>query len=526
MNSGIQESSLQIQNEARKLREQLILNKKKLISKDQKINTLKLEIEKLKQQFSNFYDFNSAPFVLINKNYQIDNVNFQAATLLNYERNHLINTCFLNLMDVLPQKIFKECIQNLLEQGIKQNCELPLLQKGGEPKYLVIECNDIIDNLILLHIKEITYVRPLNSQQIQLNQSLETFSNLLQNISDPIAILDKEFCFKMANSTIFKFFSKVFTLKIEKGMNFLILISDLSEYKQLIEGCHQALAGQETSILIENLSGFYFEINFTPIYNISTKNTEIILLIKDLTNFYIKKKLKMKEQAKLAHAARLNTMEEMASALAHEINQPLTAIFLYAQACILESQKKENCGSFNLFPLLNKIINQAKHAGEIMNRMKCFIHNDVYFPQTIDINTLIKDAIKFLDYEINLPKLKINLQLENNLPLLNIDRIQIMQIILNLAKNSIEAMESNPSPEITIKTVNKLEYIEIHLRDNGPGINKEHKEKILHSYFTTKPQGSGLGLTICKNLVEAHKGKLLVQNSEKGAWFIFTLPKE
>ncbi|MCE0722897.1 PAS domain-containing sensor histidine kinase [Legionella resiliens] len=538
MNSKvIKESSLQIPEEIKKLHERLLFKKDRLNEKEEEINFLNIEIEELKNQLTEFYDFNSSAFLTIDKNYSIQAVNFQSSLLMNYERNELINKNFFNFVSTFQHNTLKKCIHDLIEKEVKQDCELELLVKGGTRKYIKIECLFTKDKLILLLLRDMTYVRQLESQQIQLNQSLETVTNLLQNVSDAIATLDKEFYFKIINPSFIKFFSRIFAIKIQTGMNFLTLISDLSEYKQqLITACYQALLGEETTILIENSSeldeaSFCFEINFNPIYNHSFQKNEIILLIKDLTEFYLQKKLKMKEQAKLAHAIRLNTMEGMASALAHEINQPLTAIFLYSQTCLLQIKAHVEKNKLDPGPLvlLNKIISQAKHASEVMSRMKSFIYQDVHFPEKANINLLIQDTMIFLDYELTHSKLKINLILEEELPQLDIDRIQIMQIIINLIRNSIEAMQENINqvPELTIQTKNKDECIEIHFHDNGPGIIPEHKDKILHSYFTTKAQGTGLGLTICRNLIEAHGGKLYVQNHDgTGAWFICTLPKQ
>ncbi|HHF7390969.1 TPA: PAS domain-containing protein, partial [Legionella anisa] len=304
MNSTIiKESSFQINEEIKKLHEQLLFKRNELNEKEWEINSLNVEIEELKRQFTEFYDFNPSAFFTIDKNYLIKAVNFQSASLLNYDRNELLNKNFLNLISSFQHNTLKKCIHNLIEKKVRQGCELELLVKGGTRKYIKIECLFTKDKLILLRLRDITYVRQLESQQIQLNQSLETVTNLLQNVSDAIATLDKEFYFKIINLSFIKFFSRIFAIKIQTGMNFLTLISDFSEYKQqLIMACYQALLGEETIILIENSSesdeaSFCFEINFNPIYNHASQKNEIILLIKDLTEFYLQKKLKMKEQA-------------------------------------------------------------------------------------------------------------------------------------------------------------------------------------------------------------------------------------
>ncbi|WP_454780429.1 ATP-binding protein [Legionella sp. WA2022007384] len=532
----IEESSSQIQKEIKHLQDRLLFKRNKLNEKEQEISSLHTEIDELKNQFMEFYDFNSSAFFTIDENFLIHAVNFQGALLLEYTRKQLINQNILNFINPFHENTLKKCVQSLIKKNVKQVCEVELLQKGGNRRYINIECFFTKDKLILLLLRDITYIRQLESQQVQLNQSIETITNLLQNVSDSIATLNSEFNFKVVTPSFINYFSKIFALRIERGMNFLTLISAFTEYKQqFTQACHQALLGIGTSILIENPCGipeanFCFEINFNPIHNHTTQNTEIILLIKDLTEFYLQKKLKMKEQAKLVDSIRLNTMEGMASALAHEMNQPLTAIFLYSQTCLLQIKKlvEENQLDPNLLSLMNKIITQAKHAGEIMKRLKSFIYQDVYLLELTDLNSLIKDTIIFLDYELTNSKLKINLELDQDLPQINMDKIQIMQIIINLTRNSIEAMQEIPNhtPELTIQTKNEEEHVEVHFRDNGKGVIPEHIGKIFNSYFTTKKQGTGLGLNICKNLIEAHEGKLSIRNHNgTGAWFVFTLPK-
>ncbi|AUH71079.1 ATP-binding protein [Legionella sainthelensi] len=529
------ESSFQIIDEITQLQEQLRLKQKKLHEKEQEINSLCEEIHSLHAQFTEYYDFNSSASLTIDKDYRIHAVNFQCAFLLNYDRSELINKNFLTLISTYHTNRLKKCIHTILEKQVKEACELEVLSKGGVQKWVYIECWLVKNELLQLIFRDITYTRQLEAQQIQLKQSLETFKNLLHNVSDAIATLDNEFYFKIINPSFIRFFSKVFAIKVCSGMNLLMLISDVSEYKkELINACHLALLGKETIIIIENANEqdnaiFCYEIHCNPFYDPNSQSTEIILLIKDLTEFYLRKKIRMKEQAKLAHAIRLNTMEGMASALAHEINQPLTAIFLYAQTGLLQIQKNDRLSKLDkdLLTFLEKIISQAQQASEIMSRMKSFIPQDENQPEETDINVLIQDALIFLNYEVTHSKLKINLNFAEELPHLSINRIQVMQVILNLARNSIEAMreEINLAPELTIHTKNITGYIEIHIRDNGPGITPEFRDRILHSYFTTKPQGTGLGLTMCRNFVEACGGKLYVKDSEVGAWFIFTLPK-
>ncbi|QLZ68174.1 PAS domain-containing sensor histidine kinase [Legionella sp. PC1000] len=173
MNSKvIKESSFQIHEEIKKLHERLLFKKNRLNEKEEEINFLNIEIEELKNQLTEFYDFNSSAFLTIDKNYSIQAVTFQSSLLMSYERNELINKNFFNFISTFQYNTLKKCIHDLIEKVVKQDCELELLVKGGTRKYIKIECLFTKDKLILLLLRDLTYVRQLESQQIQLNQSL------------------------------------------------------------------------------------------------------------------------------------------------------------------------------------------------------------------------------------------------------------------------------------------------------------------------------------------------------------------
>lgn len=218
----------------------------------------------------------------------------------------------------------------------------------------------------------------------------------------------------------------------------------------------------------------------------------------------------------------------MASTFAHEITQPLTAIIAYSQSCmfLIKNSYKYKIICDKLLPSLERISRQAMHAGEIIHSMKNFMREaDDYFEET-EINELIDNALSVLNHELLDFKLKITLNLSDGLPKIMTKKIHIIQIILNLAQNSIEALQNelNIEPEIMIKTRLLDDKIRVDVIDNGPGIPPELMNKILHSNFTTKPHGTGIGLTVCQTLVKLHGGTLHVHQQKAGAWFSFTLP--
>ena len=230
----------------------------------------------------------------------------------------------------------------------------------------------------------------------------------------------------------------------------------------------------------------------------------------------------------LAHVARLCLIGEMGSGIAHEVNQPLTAIANYTQAC-LRFIGVENPDLDKLGDILFKVHQQALKAGQIIHRMKDFAsHRKIYRSDT-DINALIEDAVGLCASDFKQNKIRLTLDLAKNLPEITIDDVQIEQVLLNLIRNSIDALKDVPpitQRHIQIGTaINDLNQIEIRVKDNGSGIPDAQKEKILTPFFTTKPTGMGMGLSISRSIIEAHDGALSF-NSEPGvgATFYIILP--
>lgn len=230
----------------------------------------------------------------------------------------------------------------------------------------------------------------------------------------------------------------------------------------------------------------------------------------------------------LAHVTRIGLMGEMASGIAHEINQPLTAIVSYAQAC-LNFIQVEKPDLVQLSETLRKTLQQALRAGQIIHHMRDFVKSKAIHRSTIDVNNLIHISISLCASDLKHNGIIPRLKLANNLPAVAIDSVQIEQVLLNLIRNSIDALKSLPPEtlrQLDIQTyLNSDNDIEFRVRDNGPGIAEIDQEKILTPFFTTKPDGMGMGLSICNSIVRAHQG-IMSFNSKpgKGTTFYFTLP--
>jgi PAS domain S-box-containing protein len=230
----------------------------------------------------------------------------------------------------------------------------------------------------------------------------------------------------------------------------------------------------------------------------------------------------------LAHVARLCLMGEMGTGIAHEVNQPLTAIASYTQAC-LRFIGVENPDLDQLSEILFKIHQQALKAGQIIHRMKDFVSTRKIYRTATDINTLVEDAVSLCASDFKQNNIRLELDLTKNLPSVTVDNVQIEQVLLNLIRNSIDALIDLPTTsqrQLLIQTrMKSLNQIEVKVKDNGPGIDETQKEKILTPFFTTKPTGMGMGLSISRSIIEAHEGDLTFNsNPEEGTTFYFTLP--
>ncbi|MEI6334000.1 MAG: PAS domain-containing protein, partial [Methylococcaceae bacterium] len=231
--------------------------------------------------------------------------------------------------------------------------------------------------------------------------------------------------------------------------------------------------------------------------------------------------------SQLAHVTRLGLMGEMASGIAHEVNQPLTAIATYTQVS-LNLMKAECPDLTKLAEVIYKTQQQALRAGEIIRRMREFVKSNTRQASEADLNELIQDAVSLCQPELKLNNITLHLELQGSLPFVNVDTLQIEQVIINLIRNSADALDSCPGNqprEISIHSLLTLnDDIEVRIKDNGPGIAEDQQQKILMPFYTTKPEGMGMGLSICCSIIEAHGGHLHFNSQVgKGSAFYFNL---
>lgn len=232
----------------------------------------------------------------------------------------------------------------------------------------------------------------------------------------------------------------------------------------------------------------------------------------------------------LSHVARQNSLGLLTSGLAHEINQPLTAVITTAQAC-LRLLQDERATPEILERSLGQIINQGQRASNIISEMRQFLRkSDTQNRSPVDINSLVPGVLDLVSHEISHHEIEIEMNLDENIPFITASQVQIEQVLLNLVRNSIEALSSQEKPRCLeiqaghAETDN--ESIAITVADNGPGLPKEIRERLFEPFTTTKENGLGQGLAISRSIVRAHGGdiKMINRQNMDGACFCITLP--
>jgi len=248
-------------------------------------------------------------------------------------------------------------------------------------------------------------------------------------------------------------------------------------------------------------------------------------IIRDLTERKARTREAEGLRARLTHVGRLGTLGEMVSGIAHEVNQPLTAISNYASACRRMVQAGTASGE-ELAGTLDKIGAQAERAGQVIRGLRALVRRRDEVREPLDCNRLIRDVSKLVEFDVRQAGFRLVLKLAEPLPAAPGDAVQIQQVVLNLIRNGLDAMLEKASGDaIEVETAVADGKVEIRVTDSGPGLGAAALERLFEPFFTTKPQGIGLGLSICKSIIGAHRGELRGESvTGGGARFRVRLP--
>ena len=263
-----------------------------------------------------------------------------------------------------------------------------------------------------------------------------------------------------------------------------------------------------------------------PVLNASGNLVQFVGSSTDITERKQAEEALRRAQADLAHINRVSMMGELAASLAHELKQPIAAALTDAKTCVRWLRRDtpdvaEGCEA------ALRIINDATRAAEVIDRVRSLYRRDTSDRELLDVNEIIREMIILLHDNADRNSISIRTELDSELPLVTADRVQLQQVLMNLLLNGVEAMkDANGELSVTSKKTDDGQLL-VSVSDSGIGLPIGEGDRIFEAFFTTKAQGTGIGLSISRRIIESHGGSLSAcANPQRGATFQFTLPTD
>ena len=473
--------------------------------------------------------------ITLDANGRIESVNHAAEEMFGYEGGELIGRDVSILMPEVYREKHPEYVQNYIETGegsiFGTGREVPARNKDGS------------EFPIYLAASEVT----VDGQRC--------FAGIMRDISDQKAAEESRkaverrfravFDQRLHLAGILSVEGKVLEAN-QKSLDFADLQRDQvighyywdtpwwdhsQEMKQRVHDAIDSAASGETvrfEATCPRSDGQLATLDFSvrPIMN---KDGEIVFLVTesdDITERRLAEDEAREHRARVAHVARLSTLGEMAAGIAHEINQPLTAISLFAQA----GRRLVDAGNFErMGEVCEKLNEHALRASAVVERMQTMAREGESVKEVVDCNDLIESAIRLAESEGRIYDIQIRFERGEDLALVSVDGVQIQQVALNLLRNGMEAMTTGDvcdDRSVVVRTHMRDENeIEVSVCDHGCGVSEEYADKLFNPFATTKKSGMGMGLSISQAIIRAHGGRIGFRNNDDGgATFWFTLP--
>lgn len=279
-----------------------------------------------------------------------------------------------------------------------------------------------------------------------------------------------------------------------------------------------------TETRLKRLDGSLVDVLFTVSLSQDNRKRGVVLIgVIDISARKEAEAALQKMQAEFAHAARVSMLGELTASIAHEVNQPLAAIATSAAAS-LRWLAGQDPNLEQVRSLAERMAADARRASDIISRVRAMAERRDPERHPLSLNDLVEEAVQFLQHELQAHLIAVELRLSPNLPLVPLDRTQIQQVIVNLAVNAVQAMAGSADRNLAISTeVGDGRELVLEVRDSGHGL-ADDAGRLFESFYSTKAIGMGMGLAICRSIIEAHGGTITAASGDPGARFIVTLP--
>ncbi|WP_341898269.1 PAS domain S-box protein [Ferrovibrio terrae] len=360
-------------------------------------------------------------------------------------------------------------------------------------------------------------------------QAAERFRAVIDNAHDAIIAIDAQGSVEMFNRAAERIFGYHAHEVIGRNVHMLMPEPYHGEHdgylRSYIQTGKAKIIGTGREVQALHKSGTVFPIDLSIGEMRSGSNRGFIGVIRDITERHQSERQVRELTAELVHISRLSAMGQLSSSLAHELNQPLTAIMNYAEAArqMVELSGERSLPKVKEF--LAKTVEQAERAGQIIRRLRSFVEKGPVERSLEELNKVVLDASNLAAIGVRVDGIRMHFDLDDTLPPISIDKIQIQQVVVNLVRNAVEVLHEAQRRELTIRTRSDAGSQEVSVCDTGPGLDPAIAQKLFTPFLTTKKDGMGIGLSISRSIIEAHNGQLWAEaNPGGGTIFCFRLP--
>jgi two-component system, LuxR family, sensor kinase FixL len=359
------------------------------------------------------------------------------------------------------------------------------------------------------------------------------FQALLDAAVDAIVVIDERGCIITFNRAAESMFGYAAADVLGKNVSILMDEPYRSEHDRYVARYvatgDARIIGKGREVEARRANGEVFPVSLAVGEAVSGGKRRFVGIVRDLSEQQAAEQGARALELKLAHVARFNLMGEMAAGIAHEINQPLAAIATYAQAGKRMLQRG-NPDIAMLADICNKVDDQARRAGQVIDNLRKFIRKQEIETQSLDVNNVVKDVLNLIEVDAHSEGIPVRVRAAEGLPRVRADAVQLQQVLLNLTRNSVDAMRGGLGKERGIIIATELgegRGVRIRVTDHGHGVSAQLGENIFHPFVTTKREGLGVGLAISKTIVQSYGGTLgYSENPSGGAVFTVELPAE
>lgn len=292
-----------------------------------------------------------------------------------------------------------------------------------------------------------------------------------------------------------------------------------------IDTGHKKIIGIGREVQAQHKDGTVFPIELSVGEANTPDGRQFIGILRDLRSRKQIEDRLAKTQAQLLHMTRLSALDEMGAAIAHELNQPLTAVLLYLQSVSRKAKTDDSIDPL-ILSVIEKAVREAERAGEIIQRMRQLVEKKAPERQTVDVPELVRSCLEMAELGSGEPQTYLSASVEEGLPPLQADPVQIRQILINLLRNAREAVADQAEKKVALNVRLKEDLLEFRVTDNGPGVPAELVEGLFRAFTGIKHKGVGLGLAISRSIAQNHGGDLRLETATDGAGasFLLTLP--